>query len=459
MNWKPSLAATEAHVRSITEIIKHFKQNWTEELSGDSIAKACRDAGMTWLDSMLNPVVTVQIFMIQILHGNTACQHMPHLCEMAFTAAGYCKARMRIKLEVFEFLLSRCVGSIQQQTLDAGWWLGHRVFMVDGSSFSMPDTIALQNHFGQHTSQKPGCGFPTAHWLGMLHMGTGMITKMLASPLRTHDMARTAELHPELKAGDLLVADRAFCSFAHLCLLIERRAEAVLRVHQKTIVDFTPQRPYTNPNRTNPIKGLPRSRWLRQLGVTDQVVVWLKNRTNGPAWMTKEQYALLPDEITVRELRYSINQKGFRTKKITLVTTLLDHEVYSLEELADLFRRRWEIETHFGQIKTTMAMDVLKCQTVDGVLKELHMFALIYNLVRQVIVIAAANQNIAMSRISFIDALRWLRSVKVGNELTKLVVNPHRPNRYEPRVKKRRPKTYNLMTKPRNQLKKDFAIQ
>ena len=136
VNWKPSLAATEAHVRSITEIIKHFKQNWTEELSGDSIAKACRDAGMTWLDSMLNPVVTVQIFMIQILHGNTACQHMPHLCEMAFTAAGYCKARMRIKLEVFEFLLSRCVGSIQQQTLDAGRWLGHRVFMVDGGQAS-----------------------------------------------------------------------------------------------------------------------------------------------------------------------------------------------------------------------------------------------------------------------------------------------------------------------------------
>ena len=139
--------------------------------------------------------------------------------------------------------------------------------------------MCCQNHFGQHTTQKLGCGFPTAHWLAMLHMGTGMITKMLASPLRTHDMARTAELHPELQAGDLLVADRAFCSFAHLCLLIERRVEAVLRVHQRTIVDFTPRRSYTNPNRTNVIKGLPRSRWLRQLGIQDQVVVWIKNRS------------------------------------------------------------------------------------------------------------------------------------------------------------------------------------
>ena len=446
-------------MRSITQIVKQFKQNWIKELDDDSIAKACRDAGMTWLDSMLNPVVTVQIFLIQILHGNTACQHMPGLCELAFTAAGYCKARMRIKLEVFELLLSRCVDSIQQQTLDTGLWFGHRVFMIDGSSFSMPDTIALQNHFGQHTTQKPGCGFPTAHWLAMLHMGTGMITKMLASPLRTHDMAPTAELHPELQAGDLLVADRAFCSFAHLCLLIERRVEAVLRVHQRTIVDFTPRRSYTNPNRTNVIKGLPRSRWLRQLGIQDQVVVWIKNRSSRPAWMSKEQYELLPNEITVRELRYQVHQKGFRAKQITLVTTLLDHEVYSLEELADLFRRRWEIETHFGQIKTTMAMDVLKCQTVEGVLKELHVFALIYNLVRQVIVNAAAKQNVEVARISFIDALRWLRSAKIGDQLNKLFVNPHRPNRYEPRVKKRRPKTYTFMTKPRSQLKKELAAQ
>ena len=175
--------------------------------------------------------------------------------------------------------------------------------------------------------------------------------------------------------------------------------------------------------------------------------------------MSKEQYELLPNEITVRELRYQFHQKGFRAKQITLVTTLLDHEVYSLEELADLFRRRWEIETHFGQIKTTMAMDVLKCQTVEGVLKELHVFALIYNLVRQVIVNAAAKQNVEVARISFIDALRWLRSAKIGDQLNKLFVNPHRPNRYEPRVKKRRPKTYTFMTKPRSQLKKELAAQ
>jgi hypothetical protein len=330
-------------MRSITDIVRQFKQNWTEELDPSNIERACRDCGMAWIESMLNPVVTIQLFLLQILHGNTACTHVPRLARMAFTAAGYCKARMRVKLEVLELLVQRCAESVQGETLDAGRWFGHRVFMVDGSSFSMPDTPVLQAFFGQPGGQKPGCGFPVAHWLAMMHMGTGMIIKMLASPMRTGDMSRTTELHPELKACDLLVADRAFCSFPHLCLLIERGVEAVLRIHHKTIVDSTPGRPHAVPNKGtgSKRKGLPRSRWLRRLGVDDQIVVWLKNPKSKPRWMPIEQFASLPNEITVRELRYQVHQKGFRVKNITLVTTLLDDEVYSLPELAELFRRRW----------------------------------------------------------------------------------------------------------------------
>ena len=124
--------------------------------------------------------------------------------------------------------------------------------------------------------------------------------------------------------------------------------------------------------------------------------------------------------------------------------------------MADLFRQRWEIETNFGHLKTTMKMDVLKCKTVDGVLKELHVFALIYNLVRQVMLLAAVRQKVDVRRISFIDALRWLQTAQPGDELSQLVVNPHRPNRLEPRVRKRRPKEYPLMKKPRRQLKKEL---
>jgi hypothetical protein len=368
---------------------------------------------------------------------------------------------MRIKLEVFHRLLDLCVHAMQQQTLDSGCWLGHRVFIVDGSSFSMPDTPVLQGFFGQPGGQKPSCGFPVAHWLAKMHMGTGMVTKMLASPMRTGDMSRTVELHPELRPGDLLVADRAFCSYPHLCLLIERGVHAVFRVYHQTIVDFTPGRPHAVPNKgTGSTRtGLPRSRWLRRIGAEDQLVAWLKNSKSKPRWMTAEQFASLPDQITVREMRYQVHQNGFRTKTITLVTTLLDDRVYPFTEIAELYRRRWEIETNFGHVKTTMKMDVLKCKTVEGVLRELHVFALIYNMVRQVMIEAALRQNVSVNRISFIDAVRWLQSAQPGDELSKLVVVPDRPNRYEPRVRKRRPKKYKLMNKPRKQLKQELAKQ
>ena len=205
-------------------------------------------------------------------------------------------------------------------------------------------------------------------------------------------------------------------------------------------------------------KGKPRSRWLRALGENDQVVEWLKpTRKYKPNWMTDEQFAALPESVVVRELRYTIHEKGFRAKEITLVTTLIDAEAYSFEALADLYRQRWETETNFGHLKTTMKLDVLKCKTVDGVLKELQVFALIYNMVRQVMLLAATHQKVDVRRISVIDAMRWLQTAQPGDALPELVVNPHRPNRLEPRVKKRRPKGYPLMRKPRRELKKDLA--
>ena len=350
---------------SIASILQRFKQNWAEELSTDAIAQACRDAGMKWYESALNPVVTIQLFFVQVLHGNTAIEHLRHLTGMSFTAAAYCKARMRAKREVLCLLLQRCVEQLHQEAFDTARWLGHRVFHVDGSSFSMPDTPSLQAHFGQPGQQRPGCGFPVAHWLVMMHASTGMITQMLAAPLRTHDMSGVSELHPELRAGDVLVADREFCSFAHLALLWQRGVHGLLRLHQRTIVDFTPGRPHvlSSQGKNEHKKGKPRSRWLKQLGPTDQLVQWFKP-SDRPRWMTPEQYAELPAAIMVRELRYTIHEKGFRPREITLVTTLLDDQRYALRDLASLFQQRWEIETNFGILKTTMKLDVLKCNTL-----------------------------------------------------------------------------------------------
>ena len=444
-------------MHSITDVVKQFKQNWTDELSPTAIAQACRDAGMNWNNSALNPIVAIQIFFLQILHGNTAIEHLKHLTGKAFAASAYCQARMRVSLQALHFLLERSVAQMQQDTFDTARWLGHRVFHLDGSSFSMPDTPELRDYFGQPGGQKPGCGFPVAHWLVMLHAGTGMITKMLAAPLRRHDMSGAVELHPELRADDVLVADRGFCSYAHLALLLQRGVQGVLRIHQRTNVDFTPGRPCAHPalGKSDRKKGMPRSRWIKQLGRWDQVVEWFKP-TSKPDWMSAEQYAALPTSLMLRELRYTIREKGFRPKEITLVATLLDVERYTLDDLADLFFQRWEIETNFGHLKTTMKMDVLKCKTVDGVLRELQVFALIYNMVRQVILSAASRQRVDVRRISFIDALRWLQAASPGDPLIPLVVNPHRRYRLEPRVRKRRPKQYPLMTKPRQQWKKEL---
>lgn len=443
---------------SIADVLRRFKQNWSEELSPGAIAQACRDAGMNWNESALNPIVTIQVFFVQILHGNTAIEHLKHLTGMSLSAAAYCKARMRVSLDALQLLLQRCVGQLQQETFETARWLGHRVFLVDGSSFSMPDTPPLQAFFGQPGQQQPGCGFPIAHWLVMLHAGTGMIAKMLAAPLRTHDMSGAATLHPELRAGDVLVTDRGFCSYAHLALLFQRGVHGLLRLHQVILVDFTPGRAHVHPSqgKSDRKKGMPRSRWLKQLGATDQIVEWFKPSVK-PNWMSVDQYAALPTSLRVRELRYAIHQKGFRPKEITLVTTLLDAEAYSLDDLAALYKRRWEVETNIGHLKTTMKMDVLKCKTVDGVLRELQVFALIYNMVRQVMLAAASRQGIDATRISFIDALRWLRSASPGDEPIQLAVIPHRPNRLEPRAIKRRPKSYSLMTKPRQRLKKELG--
>jgi len=225
---------------------------------------------------------------------------------------------------------------------------------------------------------------------------------------------------------------------------------AVFRMHQRQVVDFSPGRPHAGAKRVS--QGLPRSRWLRALGALDQVVEWFKPETR-PEWMTEESHAMLPETLIVRELRYQTGRPGFRTRTVTLVTTLLDPEDYPLESLAELYAARWRVELNFRHLKTTMRLDVLKCKTVAGVLKELTVYAIVYNLVRMLMLEASRRQGVAVERISFVDALRRLASSQPEDDLARLLVNPTRPGRVEPRVRKRRPKQHPLMKKPRSELR------
>ena len=317
----------------------------------------------------------------------------------------------------------------------------------------MPDTPALQAAFGQPTEQRPGCGFPVARLLGLCHAGTGVLLKLVVAPLLTHDLARVQAVHPSLHPGDVLVADRGRCSDAHLALLVQAGLHAVRRVGARQIVDCTPGRPFVMPSvrRTPAVNGLPRSRWLTAVGFHDQLVIWFKPKTR-PKWLAQETLVSLPDSLVLREVHYRIGTPGFRTRQITLVTTLLDAQLYRVADLADLYRQRWQVETALAHLKTTMQMDVLHCKTVTGVLKELTMFALVYNLVCMVMWPSAALQHVGVERISFLDALRWLSTPSTGMPLVALIVNPIRPHRAEPRVKKRRPKSFPFMIKPRQEL-------
>jgi DDE family transposase len=438
----------------ISTLLHALRQDLAARLGDDVILAACRAAGHTWCDScLLTPAAIIHWFLIQVLHGNTALTHVSLWAGRAFSASAFCQARARLPLAVFRALLRDLVRALIPDTEAIGRWRGHRTWLVDGSSFSMPDTPALQAHFGQPGNQRKGCGFPVARLLALFHAGTGLLLEVAAAPLRSHEMSGIAGLLPLLTAGDVLVADRGFCSFAHLAMLISRGVHAVFRLHQKQIVDFTPGRGHARPVQKRVPKGMPRSRWIRACGARDQVVEYFKPAER-PAWISAAEYEALPASIAVRELRYRVEVPGFRTREVTLVTTLLDAEMYPAEELASLYGTRWRVEEHLKALKQTMKMDVLKCQTVDGVLKELTMYAVAYNLVRVAMCEAAGRQEVEPDRVSFIDALRWLRGAEAGEEMPELVVNPWRPGRYEPRCKKRRPKQYDLMRRPRAELRK-----
>jgi hypothetical protein len=441
--------------RSILSAVKRIKTEVAQFLKPELIYKVCETIGHVWRERVLDPATTVHLFALQILHGNTACSHVPRLGAVDCTGEAYCQARARLPVQVLQFLLralSQFLGA--SAMVDEGRWHGHRTFLTDGSSLSMPDTPELQKAYGQPGAQKPGCGFPVMHLLALFDATTGFLLNVAGAPLRTHDMSRIGQVHPSLAAGDVVVGDRAFCSFAHLALLAVRNVFGLFRVHQKQIVDFRPhRRAASSRSRKRGEKGLPTSRWLKRLGHHDQLVEYVKPKSR-PDWLTADAYAALPESLVVRELRYTIVVRGCRTRVVTIATTLLDPERYPANEIAALYGQRWQIELNFRHLKQTLKMEVLHCQTVSGVQKELAMYALVYNLVRVVMCEAAKQQDVPVDRLSFIDAVRWLADAVYGRTELKLRLVPHRPGRYQPRAVKRRPKQYNLLNQPRDVLRK-----
>lgn len=436
---------------TLSRVVRNLKANVAAALPEATIHRLATDLDLRFRQRSLTPVVTTYLFLRQILHGNPAVGELRHLADFDFTDSAYCQARQRLPVGFFYRLHRAVLGpccSDAERDQDA-LWHGHRLFALDGSSFSMPDTPELQQEFGQPGGQAQGCGFPTAHLLVQFDLHTGYLLRALAAPCRTHDMAKAAVMHQDLREGDVVLGDRAFCSYAHLALCQRRHLHGIFRAHQRLLISFQPHRRHAQPGKGKPADaGLPRSRWLKRLGKHDQLVEYFRPKQR-PKWMSGAEYAALPASIIVREVRFEVGIPGRRTHAVTLVTTLLDGQRYSARALARLYEKRWQVEVNLRHLKQTLGMDVLRCETFAGVMKELLMFVVAYNLVRRVMVAAGQRQGVEPNRISFIDALRWLRHAKPGAELPRLKVNPDRPGRVEPRVRKRRPKQYRLMKRPR----------
>ena len=435
--------------RPLDSTLRSLRQDLDTRLDPAAIERACHQVGHRWRNRRLGPVPLIRWMLVQVLHQNTALQHVSLMANRTFTASALAHARTRLPLAVLQALLTGMTQALRPMTTP-GTWLGHRTLLIDGSAFSMPDTPELQKHFGQPGAQAVGCGFPVAKILATFDAHTGLLLDVQATPLRTHEMSQVQKAHAVFGKGDVLVGDRGFCSYAHLALLRQQGVHAVLRVHQRQLVDFTPHRPHAEGKES---AGRPRSRWVGSLGPTDQVVVW-RRPEDRPEWMSAEAFAALPEELMLREVRYTITRPGSRTREVTLVTTLIDGPTYSAAALAELYQARWRVEQNLRDLKQTLKMDQLKCHSVAGVLKELAAYAIVYNLIRLVMGEAATRQGVVPNRISFVDAMRWLMQARPGDDLPPLVVVPLRPNRTEPRVRKRRPKQYPLMTKPRDELRK-----
>lgn len=402
--------------------------------------------------------VTFWAFLSQTLSPGAACRETlrkvqgwcaSHNLPLPDANTGaYCKARKRLDGRRLRKVHRHGARRLQRAIRSEQLWEGRHVKVVDGTGLSMPDTRRNQRAYPQPSQQKPGCGFPVAKVVGLFCLSSGALIDWGEGSLRNHEGNQFRKLWPRLEEGDVLLADRGFCSFELIATLFARGVDSVMRLHQARSTAFC--------------QG-------RSLGDNQRLVRWDKPAQR-PKSADPDAWAHLPDFLELRYVKIKLWRRGFRTREVIVVTTLTDTQTYSAEALGELYFRRWSVELFFRDIKITLGMDVLRCKTPEMVRKEMTMHAIAYNLIRALMQEAAALYQVNLTRISFkgaVDALRqWTEAFhSVGNksrEIARLKAQllrilatdlvPLRPDRLEPRAKKRRPKNYNLLTKPRHEM-------
>ena len=435
-----------------------------ELLTASAIKQALEDEQVRYRESVYSPVVTLWMFLTQVLDTDGSLRNAVDRVIAWLSVAGatapssntgaYCKARQRLPEAVIKHLLKQSAAGLEVQVEQAELWCARAVKVLDGSAILMSDTRANQKAYPQHSNQAEGCGFPIAQLVVVFSLTTGVVLDALCATFCTSEIVLARQFYQQLQPNDVMLADSSFGSYVDMALVQAAGADGVFRKHHARKTDF---------------------RRGQKLGIGDHIVTWSRPQKR-PRAMSPEEFARLPETLLVREVHLLIDQKGFRPQEIVLVTTLLDPKKYPKTKLAELYQLRWQAaEVNLKHLKTTLKMEMLAAQTPAMVRKELWVHMMAYNLLRTLMWQAhqthpskqgALQLSLQGARQALNQFIPLLANVAVQlrrplyPQLLQLVAThlvPLRPGRVEPRVRKRRPKAYPLMQQPRPILKRKLA--
>lgn len=402
------------------------------------------------------PLVTVALAVWQHLWGASACSEaVLHLIAMrasqglsaiSASTGAFCRAKKRLPPAMIDSLADGLAAATVKGVTQGMLWFGHRVKLLDGTTFSLPDTEANQAVWPQPPTQKPTQGFPQLRLVALFCLATGVILERVVGTYRQGEPTLFRKLLDALKPGDIVVRDRAFAGYPLIAQLYERNVHTVTRLLTQV----------TNFSR------------IRRLGPGD-TLVRLGRSQRCPGSLTPEEYRNLPQSLIVRIVDVRIDIPGFRTQSYRLLTTLIDPKRYPADALAELYRNRWEVEVDIRHIKITMGAEMLRSHTPEMARREMAFMALAYNIIRATMVLAGKKAAIDPRRLSFsmaMAAIRQLNAVLCGVgriSARKIIATilqalgkspvPNRPGRSEPRAVKRRYRDYPRLRGARRQIK------
>lgn len=443
---------------AIAEARRHGDLYFAALVDRQSISEAFGEASSLWQGWIYTPAVTVWVFLSQCLSPDHSCRDAVARLSAWRTSQGwkpcspetgaYCTARDALSEVACRSLVRRSGRELESQAPPEWFWQGRPVRVVDGTTITMPDTPENQAEYPQAKTQAPGCGLPIARVLVVFSLAVGTVLEAAMGPYQgkqTGENSLFRTLHETLSPGDVVLADRYFSGWFDVALLQTRGVDVVVHKHQLRPTDF---------------------RTGKRLGAGDHLV--RLTRPPRPEWLSDDAYVALPKELVLREVRVRVEQRGFRTKTLVVVTTLVDPAAYPAHEIAELYRRRWQAELHLRSLKVVLQMDHLRCKTPHRVRNELQMHLLAYNAVRRAMALAALDTKVPPWQISFKGALQTLNhflpglacSMPLDTGCRTLVASiaahrvGNRPDRFEPRRIKRRPKSQALLQRPRHEYKR-----